>query len=826
MFKKAVLYIALIFFSSLGFAQVKGKLTAPNGEPVPFANITVAGTFNGTSSNEDGLYTLNIKEKDTYTIIFQSLGFKSREVKIEITKLPFVLDVTLQEEQYTLDEVVIGNENPANTIIENAIKNRKANSAKTAQFEADFYSRGVFWLKDVPKKILGQQVGDLGASLDTTRSGIVYLSETVSRVKYQKPDKIHEQVIASKVSGEDNGYSFNNAQAAEFDFYENTLPFEVRVVSPIADNAFNYYTFTLENSFYETNKQLINKIKVTPKIVNDPAMSGYIYIVDGTWEIYAVDLGADGGKIGQPLLDRLYIRQNFSYNSKEKVWVKNVQVLDFNSAVLGVGYSGRFSYVYSNFTLNPKFDRKTFNGEVVFFEPEANKKPDSFWNTIRPIPLTPEERRDYIKKDKLETLRSTEAAMDSIDHNRNRYKWPSSLLGYTYYNTHDNWKLQFTGLLLRLGFNTVQAYNLAPGFYFTIKNPKKNTTTTIGTDLNYGFVEDRFRMTGFISHKFNNVNNRAVSIAGGSSIEQFNIEKPITRIVNSISTLFFRENYMKLFDNNFIRLGYEEEVVNGLKLTASIEYTRKHALYNNTDFSTLKDAYKPYTSNNPLLPYDYVTPAFLEHHMYKAMVGARITFGQKYWTRPDGREYFPTDKYPRIYVKFEKGFASSIDDYNFNHLSTRITYHHTFDSKGEMGTNIRMGKFFNSENISFTDYRHFNGNQTNIGTSDLYLNVFNFLPYYSHSTNDQYFEGHFEYNFKGYLGNSVPLFNRLNYHLVTGYHFLAVPGHNPYMEFSAGLTNVGWGKFRYLRFDYVRSYAGGFQCDGIIFGLTFLDLLE
>ena len=40
------------------------------------------------------------------------------------------------------------------------------------------------------------------------------------------------------------------------------------------------------------------------------------------------------------------------------------------------------------------------------------------------------------------------------------------------------------------------------------------------------------------------------------------------------------------------------------------------------------------------------------------------------------------------------------------------------------------------------DYKHFNGNQTHIGQSERYLNVFNLLPYYANSTNDAYFEIH------------------------------------------------------------------------------------
>ncbi|PZR19503.1 MAG: hypothetical protein DI539_13750 [Flavobacterium psychrophilum] len=829
---KNVLLILLLLTGTISFAQVKGRITSKSGEPVSFAGITVKGTYNSTSSNEDGSYSLNVS-KGNHTLIFQSLGYKTREMDVDAASQPVTLNVTLEEEQFNLKELVISNENnPGEQIMRFAIANRKQNGERIKAYEADFYSRGIFRLNNVPKKVLGQDIGDLGASLDKSGKGILYLSETVSHIKYQKPGKMHEQVIASKVSGEDNGMSYNNADAAEFDFYENYLPFNVNAVSPIAENAFNYYKYQLESTFYTNDRHLINKIKVTSKRDKEPAFNGYVYIVEDSWQLYGVDLSIKGSQIGKDLLNTLSIKQNFGYNSKEKTWTKNIQTLDFDAGLFGVGFNGRFSSVYSNYVLNPEFAPKTFRAEIQRFDEGANAQTNTFWNKSRPIPLTQEEINDYLRKDSLQEVTGRKSHMTAMDRERNRFKWLSTPIGYVYYNTEKNWQISYTGIVRRLGFNTVQAYNLAPGFYFTKHNPDKGTYTTIGTDLNYGFAEQRFRATGTISHKFNNFSKRIVTLKGGSSIEQFNPENPINRIVNSISTLFFKDNYMKLYDNNFLRLSYEEEVINGLYLYGSAEYTRKRSVFNNTKFSTLKNAYKPYTSNNPLLlydddtRYDNETPAFEKHHMYKVSLASRISFGQKYRTRPNGRETISNDKYPRIFLKYEKGFASSIDDYNFDHLSAKVNYDLTVGNKGELGVSVRAGKFFNSENIAFTDYKHFNGNQTHVGKSERYLNVFNFLPYYSHSTNDQYFEGHLEHNFKGFLTNSIPLFNKLNYHLVAGYHILATPQHNPYSEFTIGLDNVGWGKARFFRIDYIRSYESGFISDGVIFGLTFLDIFE
>lgn len=815
--KKNILFLLLLITTAVT-AQVKGRVTSLTGQPVAFASIVPQGSTAGTASNVSGYYSLAFKDKGEQTIILRAIGYKTKAAKISITNFPHVLDVVMETEEYTPAQASEAKTNPANAIIKNAIASKKVNTAKTARYEADFYSRGIFRIKETPDKILGVKVGSVSGAVD---EGLIYLSETVSKVQYNQGE-IKEHIIASKVSGDDSGFSFNNAQSAEFDLYKNTLSFENDVISPLADYAFSYYKYAVESTFKDMG-QTVYKIKVTPKRDSEPAMAGYIYIADNTWALTAADLEIEGSKIGQPLLDKLALKQTYGYNAQAGTWTKNVQAVEFGADIMGIGYAGRFSFVYSNFNLNPQFSK--LGNEVLTFEENADKEEDAFWESLRPQPLTQEEAANYKENERLLELEKSETYMDSIDKRRNRFRILAPILGYTFHNSYDNWLLRYSGVATRFGFNTVQGYNFAPEFSFTKTNPDNTSSTTIGLIVHYGFAEQRLRSNGYITHKFNNFTKRTVTLAGGSSIEQFNPAKPINRMVNSIATLFFRENYMKLYDNNFLRLSYQEEPVNGIEVTAGVEYARRHALFNNTNFSTLKDMTKPYTSNNPFIPFGYDIPSFEEHHIVKASIGTRITFAQKYWSRPDGKINQPT-LYPRLYLRYEKGFAATVKDYNFDHLSTRVTYDVTLENKGDLGINLRAGKFFNSDNIAFPDYRHFNGNQTNIGTSERYMNDFNFLPYYTHSTNDKYFEAHFEHNFNGFITNKIPLFNKLDYHLVVGYHFLSVPQFAPYHEATIGLDNVGWGRFRYLRIDYIRSFDSGFRSDGVIFGLKFLDIFE
>lgn len=827
---KKLLLIILLQIPFISVAQIKGTITDIKGIPLPLVSIYEENTYNGTSSNEQGNYELNIKKTGKHTIVFQYLGFKTQKITVIIDKFPYTQNIKLVEENLSLSEVVINTkENPANAVIRQAVANKKENSEKTAHFKADFYSRGIFKVKDLPKKILGQKIGDLDGAVDTTGTGIIYLSETISKIIFEKPANLKERIIASKVSGDSKGFSYNTARSTIYDFYDNTLPFSNKMISPIANNAFNYYKYKLDGTFQDENNLMINKIKVIAKRDAEPVFEGYIYIVEDSWAIYAVDLDIKGYRMQQDFVDVMKLKQNFSYNKSTRIWAKNTQSLEFTAGIFGIKFNGKFSYVYSNYEFEKAFAKKTFTNEIVSFEDNSNKKDTLFWNQIRPIPLTLEENTDYIKKDSVFAVRNSKTYLDSIDKKENKFKFLSPITGYSWKNSSKKISFGYDGLLnlSSLNFNTVQGWNLDSGFSFrSYKQEEENgKSTSISTKFNYGFSDDRLRVTANFYHRFNNQNYGTLTISGGSKVNQFNPEEPITKFINTVSSLFFVDNYMKLYNKEFAGATYGQDVGNNFYLRGTLEYQQRKPLFNNTDYTFIKSE-DVYSSNNPLLPDDNITPNFEQHHLTKATIYARLNFGNKYISRPDGKLNIRNDKYPTLYFGYENAFAANENKYQFQLLTTQVRYDFNAGNKGALGINLKAGAFIQAENISFVDYKHFNGNRTHIGTSDRYLNVFNLMPYYANSTNESYFEAHLEHNDKGYIMNKIPLLNKLNSTLVLGFHALAIPDRKPYTELTVGLDNLGFGKFKVFRFDFVHSNQSGIQENGVVFGLKILNILE
>ncbi len=825
-------FIFLLFiFSFSGFSQIKGKVQDEKGNPLPFVSVFVENTYNGTTTNENGDFELIVKSIGKFTIVFQNLGYKTKKEVIAIEKFPFELNVRLLDENFKLNEVTIDRKNnPAIQLIKNAIASRKSNSGKNGKFTADFYSRAIFKVKDLPKKIMGIKV-DIGAqmesNLDSTGSGIIYLSETVSKIISEKPDKLKERIIASKISGNDKGFSYNSARNSDYDFYENLVNFNIGMISPIASNALNYYKYRIESSFVDENKQLINKVKVTAKRDKEPVFEGYIYIVEDSWAIYAIDLDIKGYRMKNEFTEMMNVKQNFNFNSENKIWSKNSQSLAFRAGAFGIKFDGKFNYVFSNYEFKDFFDKKTFSNEILSFEENSNKKENSFWNSVRPIPLTLEETNDYKKKDSLQIIRLSPKYLDSIDKKHNKFSLFDIITGYNYRNSFKKYSFNYDGLLdvRSLSFNTVQGYSFSSGFGYNKWNEDRGKTTKIKTEINYGFSEKRIRVSVEYLHRFNNINYANISISGGTKVEQFNSSPPISSLINSISSLYFKNNFMKLYNLEFAKISYGQEVGNGIFMNGKIEYQQRKPLFNNTDHAQNNNG-NIYTSNNPFAPNDYVNAGFDSHHLFKFGLNAQVNFGNKYLTRPDGRFNIRNKKYPTLFLGIEQTFGASEKKYQFTHFFGRLNYDLKLENKGQVGINLKAGKFLNAKDIAFIDYKHFNGNQTHIGQSIRYLNVFNFLPYYTNSTNDSYLEIHSEYDDSGFIMNKVPLLNKLKSNLILGAHGLMLPNAKPYREFTIGLDNLGFGKFKLFRFDYIRSYQNGYQSDGVIFGCKILNFLE
>lgn len=105
---KNIVFTCFLMTSNFMVGQtISGKITADNGDEIPYANVYLRKTKIGTSSNDTGLYELKNIPKASYTLIISSIGFKTKALKITvINDEQITRNVTLLADD-SLDEIVI-----------------------------------------------------------------------------------------------------------------------------------------------------------------------------------------------------------------------------------------------------------------------------------------------------------------------------------------------------------------------------------------------------------------------------------------------------------------------------------------------------------------------------------------------------------------------------------------------------------------------------------------------------------------------------------------------------------------------------------------------
>lgn len=812
----------LLMFSYFSInAQISGLITNEDGEPLAFASIYIQGTSIGTTSNLSGEYEIQLPD-GSRTIVFQYIGYENEILELESDLKQQTHNIVMVSDSYDLDEIVIAAdaEDPAYAIMRKAISKRSYYKNLIKGFSCDVYIKGNQKILDAPEKILGQEIGDLDGALDSTRQGIVYLSESISKYYYSAPDNYKEVMVSSIVSGDEQGYSFNTASEMNLDIYDQTTNLGIGrdMVSPVASNAMSYYRFKLEGVSMDNNGRLINKIKLWPKRKNTAAIEGYIYIVEDLWNVHSIDFTILPEASQIYFMDTLRLEQVFVPIAEPDVWVSFTSKATFDLGIMGFKLKGYFIGVYSDYQLNPDFEEGFFTNELLKVEAEANQKDSIYWEEARQVPLTSEEAIDYVRKDSIYEVRNSPAYQDSVDKIANEFGFGNLLGGYTYRKRSKKLSMTLESPLSSIGFNTVQGYNANVRLrYFKFLNEEDTKYLLFYPKINYGLSEKKLRADFVFNYRFNRVTDAVIGIRGGNDIVQFK-ETPlgISESWNTIYSLFLKENYAKYYDRKRFTVYGQGEISNGVFIRTGIDFTRRNSLINNTDISYFNKE-QSYTPNNPIPTILGGDPEILDATIFSLNI--RLRTKQQYLSYPDRRIKLPS-KYPDFWIYYRQGFPTLGGDVKFSHLAASIIDEMSFGTRGEFQYTINGGSFFNKGETSFVDYKHFNANQLDVANPGDYRSRFLLMPYYYYSTQQNYFQVHLQHHFNGFILDRLPGFRELGWQLVLGAKYLKTTEFDSYAEYHVGLDNIGYKLFRLFRVDFVYRPVDDFNKKfGVVLGL-------
>ncbi len=825
---KTVFILFLFFANSASAQKIFGTVYNDKGDLLPFSSVTIKGTSIGASANNKAKFSISVS-KGTYTVVCQHIGFARQEKTITVSDADQEITFILTEQKLAMKEVVVtnGGEDPAYEIIRQAIKKREFYNKQVSAFECDVYSKDIIKLRNLPKKIFGQKIkpeDNIESGLDSSGKGILYMQEQLATVHIKQPDKVKLDINSSRVSGS-NGFGFSFPTFISF-YKSNVTLFSEKFnprgfVSPIADGAIGFYKFKYLGSFWEEGKEIMS-IRVTPRRNYEPLFTGTINIVEGDWRIHSCDLFVTK-KAQLEIMDTLKVTQ-IHVPVGNDVWRIKNQLLFFNFNMLGIDAVGNFLNVYSDYNINPAFAKNYFDRVIIKYDTAINKKPKTYWDTVRPVPLEPEEVKDYHVKDSLFEYRRdsllSRRSVDSLNKRQGKIK-PLGLfwggINRRHFGTKNSFSWGINPLLPNLRYNTVEGVVVNLAGYYDINSRKAKTNFTFEPHLRYGVNNQH--LNGWLDVNIrtrDNAANKKIKreswrFAGGKRVSQFNAESPLTDLVNSINILFFGNNYMKTYENWFGTAGFSKRYESGLRFGITALYEDRIPIDNTTKFTIFK---KDSSHITPNFPYQKINQQFTPHQAMQLSFDISIKPGQRYIQFPRSKVAIGS-KYPTFSFNYTKGinavFGSDVD---FDKWRFTVNDDKNFKLAGLFKYKIGIGGFINAKKVFIQDYQHFNGNESRanteggfrFNTASDYLNSFQLARYYANSTTASFYTiAHVEHHFNGLITNKIPLFNRLNWNLVGGSNAFYVNRHNNYVEVFAGLENI----FKVFRLDVVYAYENG-----------------
>ncbi|MBL0310823.1 MAG: carboxypeptidase-like regulatory domain-containing protein [Bacteroidetes bacterium] len=825
------LFSSLLFSSSSYAFILKGTVYGENNKGLAYTNIYVKGTSNGTSANSQGRYQLDLPAGD-YEIVFQHLGYKQQIENVSVSA-NVELNVVLTLLEFQIRDVVINaSEDQAIAVIQKAIEKRKYFLSVVESYSCDAYVKGLQRITEAPDRILGRRINRSGTLTGPNNSGVLYLSESQSRLYYMKPNKFREVVYSSKVSGAASGFTFNSAQNFYFNFYERSIsiPFIAQrpFISPLSETAFFYYNYRMLGAYQEGDR-LINKILVTPKRKNDPCFNGVLSIVEDNWNIHSLELYLTK-RNGIQYIDTLKVTQYF-IPIKNDIWLPSQQRYDANGGILGVKGDGYYLGIFKNYivndiiameptvakkdTLSPvkkskktlakrekKVEKEIFSAEVLKVEQGANKRTEQYWDSIRPVPLTELEVGDYKLKDSIQVIRDSKEFKDSSDRRANVPGVLSILTGYTFRRQNQKISITVPSPLTWNNYNTVEGYNLH--INLTIRK-EFNSQRSLSFEpfFRYGFANRQFNSKLAIVYKNSQKNSEYFTLSGGRYISQFNDLQPQQELDNTEQSLLLGFNFMKIYQQYFLKFDYTRELFNGLDGNFSLLYARRQPLENMSHYTFFSKNKLKYSANGVDLP-DLIGQEgnIPPNNIFRLDIQLHLTFGRKYITRPDSRFRIDNSKYPELYLTWRKAIPiKGFSDQNFDMLEIQMRGEIPMKLLGTTHYQLGGGGFPNTRSITYADYHHFYGNFITYGKTDLL--GFYLIRYYRHSTSKYFTEAHIEHHFGGFFFNKIPGIRTLKLGEVVGFHFLYSPTRGAYYQLDAGIDNI----FKIMRVDFVAGWG-------------------
>ncbi len=842
---------------------IKGKIVDSQGEVLPFASIFLIGSKTGIASNVEGEYSLTVSP-GKHRFRFQYLGYRQLDTTLQIGESFTIFNPIMQPEIVELREATVGGkgEDPAYTIMRRAIAKAKYHAMQVDEYHAKVYVKGSGRLVKVPglfKKRIMKSLAEEG--IDST---VAFTQESVSKLHYIRPDQYRDTVISIRSSGDDNntspmGFIYSS-------FYESKVVNGISPLAPDAFNHYKYeYVGFIDEGDHVINKiRVIPRgkgdqvfegfIYIVDNIwsIHSLDLTTYIWgikfeikqqfdpILPDVWlpvhEIYDVSGSVFGFEFEYRYfaqLNEYRIELNPDLEVPIIVLDTKVETEKANAAELNLkneSFSGGLAGLESGEELSEKQLRKalkeyerqeieslpetdtviTANSNKQVIDSSAFRRDSSYWKDVRPMPLTDYEVKGYARQDSIAAIppepgEDDEEPQDSVSlmmngdgfaanvKRRDKFTLLHLITGGRY-ELNDKVFLQLKGPLQSINYNTVDGFHGGYEIKFGNKANRK-LNWEVGPAVRYNVARETLNYEGNLRLYGKGWD---LQFNGGEMTRQYNYDYPLSPWVNSVYTLLGNRNYLKEYEQLFLSGEYSQKFSGAIGFNLVGEYAERERLINNTDIVFLDDRNLLFSSNDPD-PISNSTGIFEDH---TAIISDASIWIKPFWKYKvsHGTKRKDYSQSPSFTLRHRKGWG---DENNpFDLLAGNFRFKLPIGAGSLLSINVSGGKFIGNQKPGyFHDYAHFPGNRM-VATPIDPVSSFRMLDYYRYSTNDEYFSGLFNYQFRRFGLTQFDFFRRQGIRENLLLNVLLTPESQQYAEVGYAINYI----LRFLRVEFVTSW--------------------